>query len=324
MRRNRRTFLKTCCSLGAAGHGLAAWPARNGIGVHAAGRRLQGAGLHLPVRRQRFEQHDRADRFALRRLPDDARAGRAGGRRRCCRPAAAATGSIRRSPTSSGCSTSSTPRWSSTSARWCARRRRRRSTARRCRGTSIRIRIRCSSGRRSDPNGGGTGWGGRINDLASALEYRRRCRPGITVNGGNSLFLSGPITKGLNFSNARFIRLQLVRRQHRHGRAPRLAAEAADVRQRLEAGQRRQRRARRFDQVGAGNRRRARRRAGVAGRVPELRARPAARAGRADHRGARRARHEPADLLRRHGRVRQSREPARQSRAADGDDRRRR
>ena len=26
--------------------------------------------------------------------------------------------------------------------------------------------------------------------------------PGITVNGGNALFLSGPITKGMNFSNA--------------------------------------------------------------------------------------------------------------------------
>lgn len=53
----------------------------------------------------------------------------------------------------------------------------------------------------SDPNGGGTGWGGRINDLASALNTGA-LPSGITVNGGSSLFLSGPVTKGLNFSNA--------------------------------------------------------------------------------------------------------------------------
>jgi uncharacterized protein (DUF1501 family) len=53
----------------------------------------------------------------------------------------------------------------------------------------------------SDPNGGGTGWGGRVNDLASALNTGL-LPSGITVNGGNALFLSGPVTKGLNFSNA--------------------------------------------------------------------------------------------------------------------------
>lgn len=53
----------------------------------------------------------------------------------------------------------------------------------------------------SDPNGGGTGWGGRLNDIAS-LANSGPLPPGITVNGGNSLFLSGPVTKGLNFSNA--------------------------------------------------------------------------------------------------------------------------
>jgi uncharacterized protein (DUF1501 family) len=53
----------------------------------------------------------------------------------------------------------------------------------------------------SDPNGGGTGWGGRLNDIAS-LANTGALPPGITVNGGNSLFLSGPVTKGLNFSNA--------------------------------------------------------------------------------------------------------------------------
>jgi uncharacterized protein (DUF1501 family) len=53
----------------------------------------------------------------------------------------------------------------------------------------------------SDPNGGGTGWGGRINDLIAGLNAGP-LPPGITVNGGNALFLSGPVTKGVNFSNA--------------------------------------------------------------------------------------------------------------------------
>jgi uncharacterized protein (DUF1501 family) len=53
----------------------------------------------------------------------------------------------------------------------------------------------------SDPNGGGTGWGGRLND--HAVQHNTGVLPpGITVNGGNSLFLSGGVTKGLNFSNA--------------------------------------------------------------------------------------------------------------------------
>jgi uncharacterized protein (DUF1501 family) len=52
----------------------------------------------------------------------------------------------------------------------------------------------------SDPNGGGTGWGGRIADLAMALNTGGLA-PGITVNGGNALLLSGATTKGLNFSN---------------------------------------------------------------------------------------------------------------------------
>jgi uncharacterized protein (DUF1501 family) len=53
----------------------------------------------------------------------------------------------------------------------------------------------------SDPNGGGTGWGGRINDLVAG-QNTGLLPPGITVNGGNALFLSGPVTKGVNFSNA--------------------------------------------------------------------------------------------------------------------------
>jgi len=53
----------------------------------------------------------------------------------------------------------------------------------------------------SDPNGGGTGWGGRMNDIVASLNTGF-LPPGITVNGGNALFLSGPVTKGVNFSNA--------------------------------------------------------------------------------------------------------------------------
>ncbi len=53
----------------------------------------------------------------------------------------------------------------------------------------------------SDPNGGSTGWGGRINDLI-ITQNTGPLQPGVTVNGGNALFLSGPNTKGLNFSNS--------------------------------------------------------------------------------------------------------------------------
>jgi uncharacterized protein (DUF1501 family) len=53
----------------------------------------------------------------------------------------------------------------------------------------------------SDPNGGGTGWGGRINDVMTSLNTGA-LPPGVSVNGGNALFLSGPVTKGVNFSNA--------------------------------------------------------------------------------------------------------------------------
>lgn len=53
----------------------------------------------------------------------------------------------------------------------------------------------------SDPNGGSTGWGGRVNDLVSA-QNTGALPPGISLQGGNALFLSGPVSKGLNFSNA--------------------------------------------------------------------------------------------------------------------------
>ena len=53
----------------------------------------------------------------------------------------------------------------------------------------------------SDPNGGGTGWGGRVMDRMAGLNTGA-LPPGISVNGGNALFLSGTTTAGLNFSNA--------------------------------------------------------------------------------------------------------------------------
>lgn len=53
----------------------------------------------------------------------------------------------------------------------------------------------------SDPNGGGTGWGGRLNDLTSN-QNTGALPPGVSLNGGNALYLSGNVTKGLNFSNA--------------------------------------------------------------------------------------------------------------------------
>lgn len=53
----------------------------------------------------------------------------------------------------------------------------------------------------ADPNGGGTGWAGRINDHA-LLHNTGTLPPGINLNGGNALFLAGQSTRGLNFSNS--------------------------------------------------------------------------------------------------------------------------
>ena len=53
----------------------------------------------------------------------------------------------------------------------------------------------------SDPNGGGTGWGGRLMDHMLQLNTGA-LPPSINVNSGNALFLSGGTSKGLNFSNA--------------------------------------------------------------------------------------------------------------------------
>jgi uncharacterized protein (DUF1501 family) len=52
----------------------------------------------------------------------------------------------------------------------------------------------------SDPSGGATGWGGRINDITAAMNTGT-LPSGLTVNGGNALFLSGPVTQPLNVSN---------------------------------------------------------------------------------------------------------------------------
>lgn len=51
----------------------------------------------------------------------------------------------------------------------------------------------------ADPSGGGTGWGGRLTDHA-ASHNTGVLPPGISVNGGNALFLAGQQTRGLNFS----------------------------------------------------------------------------------------------------------------------------
>jgi uncharacterized protein (DUF1501 family) len=51
----------------------------------------------------------------------------------------------------------------------------------------------------SDPNGGSSGWGGRLNDLI-VNQNTGQLPPGVSVNGGNALFLSAPATQGVNFS----------------------------------------------------------------------------------------------------------------------------
>ncbi len=52
----------------------------------------------------------------------------------------------------------------------------------------------------SDPTGGATGWGGRINDVTQTLNTGT-LPPGITVQGGSALFLNGTSTQGVNYSN---------------------------------------------------------------------------------------------------------------------------
>jgi uncharacterized protein (DUF1501 family) len=52
----------------------------------------------------------------------------------------------------------------------------------------------------SDASGGSSGWGGRINDVVTAMNTGQ-LPPGISVNGGTALFLSAPMTQGVNYSN---------------------------------------------------------------------------------------------------------------------------
>ncbi len=52
----------------------------------------------------------------------------------------------------------------------------------------------------SDPNGGGTGWAGRVNDVIGSLNTGP-LSPGVNLNSGNALFLSGTGTQGVNVSN---------------------------------------------------------------------------------------------------------------------------
>ena len=110
----------------------------------------------------------------------------------------------------------------------------------------------------SDPNGGGTGWGGRINDLIAGTEHRR------AAAGHHRERRQRAVPVGADHQGH-----ELLERRTRSGSttfgdgtamdgAARLAAAAADVRQRPEAGERRQRRAGRLDPVGAGDQRRAR------------------------------------------------------------------
>ena len=121
--RNRREFLKGCCALGAAGVASQMTAPGHGDRSRSVERELQGARLRVSLRRQRCQQHDRADRLEIRRLPVDARLGgnRAGQSAR--RRRRAASDSILRWPTWSGSTGCSGSRRSSTSARWSGRRR---------------------------------------------------------------------------------------------------------------------------------------------------------------------------------------------------------
>lgn len=53
----------------------------------------------------------------------------------------------------------------------------------------------------SEPTGGSTGWGGRLNDRFSSLNTGP-LPPGISLNGGNIMLLNGVTTQGYNFANS--------------------------------------------------------------------------------------------------------------------------
>ena len=136
----RRDFLRNvacssvACATGSAlftqlGMINAALAAQVGLPGVSAGRRLQGAGLPVPARRQRFVQPaDPERRCALRDVRRFARRDGASRRTRSCRQrarrgaAARPTACIRAAPSSRACSTRAVARSSSTSARCCSRR----------------------------------------------------------------------------------------------------------------------------------------------------------------------------------------------------------
>ena len=53
----------------------------------------------------------------------------------------------------------------------------------------------------SDPMGGTSGWGGRLNERILA-QNTGTIPPGISLNGGNNIFLSAPTTQPANFANS--------------------------------------------------------------------------------------------------------------------------
>jgi hypothetical protein len=129
----------------------------------------------------------------------------------------------------------------------------------------------------SDPNGGETGWGGRVNDLMGALNTGA-LTPGITVNSGNALFLSGTRTGAVNVSSAASSGLLSFGSSSAMVKAGRVAAAAVDLRHGAAAGDGGERRAERLAPIHPGDERRAGERAGPAGDVSRQRPPAAARA----------------------------------------------
>ena len=259
---------KTAALLGARRRGVAARPASAMVSAHA-----QPAADYKALVCIFFfggndcEQHDRADRLALRRVPDDARPGGAGRQR-----AAAGRRQRLRAP----------PRRSSTSQRLYNQQR---AAPVFNVGTLVRPTTQATLNNVLAAAQPVFAFGpdAAVAELRSERRRHRLGRPhqrphrarstpaplppGITVNGGNALFLSGPTTRGSTSRTPDSFGLDSFGDGTAMNARVSCAAAAADVRQRPAAGQRRQRRARRLDPVGAGDQRGVERRAGAAGRV---------------------------------------------------------
>ena len=201
MRRNRRTFLKTCCSLGAAG--MATQLGR--LGVLSAYTQQPAADYKALVCIFMFGGNDSNNMI----IPVDSRYTAYQAMRG---PVALASGAVLPAGGSGFAFHPSMPNLqrmfneNRAAAVFNVGTLVRPTTKATLNNTSLPKNLYSHSDQvqqwqTSDPNGGGTGWGGRLNDIAS-LANTGALPPGITVNGGNSLFLSGPVTKGLNFSNA--------------------------------------------------------------------------------------------------------------------------